>query len=158
MFSFELRYNDFKTKANRQGSLYSFLYDFHHFLFLVISSHAVAVEPFMEWNLVKKTRLVTKLYEQQNSSFGLIKFIWLCGLEREYFASSTNWTWIHTQTIMKPRPYFCHQNRRVKVERTYKNWIIQLRPQKFKHMQAGGGGVTSVRPFTYNFFNLAPSP
>ena len=90
MFSFELRYNDFKTKANRQGSLYSFLYDFHHFLFLVISSHAVAVEPFMELNLVKKTRLVTKLYEQQNSSFGLIKFIWLCGLEREYFASSKN--------------------------------------------------------------------
>ena len=39
---------------------------------------------------LKKNWFVTKLHEQQNSSFGLIKFIWLCWLEREYFASSTN--------------------------------------------------------------------
>ena len=48
-----------------------------------------------------KTWLVPKLHEQQNSSFGLIKFIWLCWLEREYFASFRNQTRIHTQTIKK---------------------------------------------------------
>ena len=117
--------NCFRSRVNRQGSLYSFLYDFHLFLFLVTPSFLVAVQPCMEWNPIKKNWLVTKLHEQQNSSFGLIKFIWLCGLEREYFASSTNWTRIHTQTIKIPRLYFCHQNKRTKVERTYKNWIIQ---------------------------------
>ena len=52
---------------------------------------------------LKKNWFVTKLHEQQNSSFGLVKFIWLCWLERECFASSINRTWIwKSQALFLP--------------------------------------------------------
>ena len=49
---------------------------------------------------------VTKLNEQQNSSFRLINLFGSAGL-REYLTSSTNWNQVQTQTLREPKPYFC---------------------------------------------------
>ena len=53
--------NGFKCRVNRQGSLYSFFYDFHLFLFLVTPSLVVAVQPCMAWNSILKNWLAIKL-------------------------------------------------------------------------------------------------
>ena len=129
---FHLTYdiNGFKSRVNRQCSLYSFPYDFHLFLFLVIPSLFS-----LAWSesQLKKNLHITKLYDQQNSSFGLIKFIWYCELEREYFASPRNWTQIHTQTIKKQTLF-------LPLEQKYQSW---------KKLQKLNNPVNTIKMRTY---------
>ena len=102
------------------------------YFLLVNPSHVVTwTVTYKEWNPILKNGLSTSLISRRIVVLESLKFIWLC--EKKNFTSSTKWTRIQTQTIRKPRPYFCRPSeKRIKVERTYKHWITQLRPSWFK--------------------------
>ena len=85
------------------------------------------------WNSLPAERF--PLTSDINCFKSRVKFIWLYLLNLFDFVSLREILCIIHELnpksgsdYKKPKPYFCHQNKWTKVERTYKNWIIQLRP------------------------------